>query len=173
MIKKIVASVTVCFVIMAFMPFSALAVSRYEVLQIGDRDQEKESWVEDLQQKLYDAGYLKVKPTGYFGTDTQNAVVQFQTENGGLVVDGKAGPMTRKAVLGDAYADIDSSRQVASSGASAPADGSAAQPSTSVSGDALNPGDKGDSVSSLQQRLKDQMCIRDSPYTVHTPSSKS
>ena len=41
MIKKIVASVTVCFVIMAFMPFSALAVSRYEVLQIGDRDQGK------------------------------------------------------------------------------------------------------------------------------------
>ncbi len=157
MIKKVITGVIICFTVMTVMPFSAFAASRHEVLQIGDKDQAKESWVVDLQQKLFDLGYLKVKPTGYFGTDTQNAVVQFQTEQGDLSVDGKAGPLTRKAVLGDAYADIDESRQVSASGntttTTPQTDPQPAAPATDAS--TLNPGDKGGEVSDLQQRLKD------------------
>ena len=77
-------SISICLSIVVLAPFSALAVSRYEVLQIGDED----AWVEELQEKLHETDYLKCNPTGYFGTDTQNAVIQFQTDNG-LVVDGK------------------------------------------------------------------------------------
>ena len=95
MFKKMIASISVCLAVVAFMPFSAMAVSRYEVLQIGDRDE----WVEALQEKLHETDYLKCNPTGYFGTDTQNAVVQFQVDHGGLAVDGKAGPETRKRFL--------------------------------------------------------------------------
>ena len=69
-----------------FMPFSAMAVSRYEVLQIGDRDE----WVEALQEKLHETDYLKCNPTGYFWYGyAKNAVVQFQVDHGGLAVDGK------------------------------------------------------------------------------------
>ena len=91
MFKKLMLSISICLSIVVLAPFSALAVSRYEVLQIGDED----AWVEELQEKLHETDYLKCNPTGYFGTDTQNAVIRFQTDNG-LVVDGKAGPNTEK-----------------------------------------------------------------------------
>ncbi|WP_066683901.1 C40 family peptidase [Christensenella intestinihominis] len=151
MFKKVIAGVSVCLVVMVFAPLSALAVSRYEVLQIGDRD----DWVEALQEKLHETDYLKCNPTGYFGTDTQNAVVQFQTDHGGLAVDGKAGPETRKALLGDEYEEIDSSREVDGSD-SQQAESAPSSPSSAASATALNPGDKGSEVSDLQQRLKDR-----------------
>ena len=143
MFKKLMISISICLSIVVLAPFSALAVSRYEVLQIGDED----AWVEELQEKLHETDYLKCNPTGYFGTDTQNAVIRFQTDNG-LVVDGKAGPNTRKALFGDEYSEIDPSREVKGS----------ASPQTvqqTSSGTSLNPGDKGSEVSDLQQRLQD------------------
>ncbi|WP_207646503.1 peptidoglycan-binding protein [Christensenella minuta] len=143
-----IASISVCLAVVAFMPFSAMAVSRYEVLQIGDRDE----WVEALQEKLHETDYLKCNPTGYFGTDTQNAVVQFQVDHGGLAVDGKAGPETRKALLGANYTEIDSSREVNGSGQQT----ESASTSPASGATALNPGDKGSDVSDLQQRLKDR-----------------
>ena len=148
MFKKMIASISVCLAVVAFMPFSAMAVSRYEVLQIGDRDE----WVEALQEKLHETDYLKCNPTGYFGTDTQNAVVQFQVDHGGLAVDGKAGPETRKALLGANYTEIDSSREVNGSGQQT----ESASTSPASGATALNPGDKGSDVSDLQQRLKDR-----------------
>lgn len=148
MFKKMIASISVCLAVVAFMPFSATAVSRYEVLQIGDRDE----WVEALQEKLHETDYLKCNPTGYFGTDTQNAVVQFQVDHGGLAVDGKAGPETRKALLGANYTEIDSSREVNGSGQQT----ESASTSPASGATALNPGDKGSDVSDLQQRLKDR-----------------
>lgn len=149
MFKKLVAGISVCLAVLAFAPFSAMAVSRYEVLQIGDRDE----WVEALQEKLHETDYLKCNPTGYFGTDTQNAVVQFQTDKG-LVVDGKAGPDTRRALFGDDYSEIDSSREV--NGIKSDATASPSSSSDINSGTTLNPGDKGSEVSDLQQRLKDR-----------------
>lgn len=148
MFKKMIASISVCLAVVAFMPFSAMAVSRYEVLQIGDRDE----WVEALQEKLHETDYLKCNPTGYFGTDTQNAVVQFQADHGGLAVDGKAGPETRKALLGANYTEIDSSREV--NGSSQQTESASTSPASGAT--ALNPGDKGSDVSDLQQRLKDR-----------------
>ncbi len=157
MFKKFAAAVTVAFAVMAFMPISALAVDRHEVLQIGDEDS-ADSWVYDFQKKLNDMGYLKTPATGYFGTDTQAAVIQIQTEKG-LAVDGKAGPDTRKAVYGDGYFAIDSSRNISNrlAGQTTTPDPSAsAVPSPAPeTANALNPGDKGSDISKLQQRLKD------------------
>ncbi|MEA5002178.1 MAG: peptidoglycan-binding protein [Christensenella sp.] len=155
MFKKIAAAVTVAFAVMAFMPIPALAVERHEVLQIGDEDS-ADSWVYDFQKKLNDMGYLKTPATGYFGTDTQAAVIQFQTEKS-LAVDGKAGPDTRKAIYGGDYFAIDNSRSISNRLASQ-TQAPAADPSTSPSSgtaNALNPGDKGSDISKLQQRLKD------------------
>ncbi|WP_066648379.1 peptidoglycan-binding protein [Christensenella timonensis] len=152
MIKKLAAAVTVAFTIMAFMPISAFAVERHEVLQIGDEDS-SDSWVYDFQKKLNDMGYLKTPATGYFGTDTQAAVIQIQTEKD-LAVDGKAGPDTRKAVYGDDYFAIDSSRNISNRLANQ----AAADPSSAPAENAntLNPGDKGSEISKLQERLKDR-----------------
>lgn len=155
MFKKVAAAVTVVFAVMAFSPISAFAVERYEVLQIGDEDS-KDSWVYDFQKTLNDMGYLKTPATGYFGTDTQAAVIQIQTEKG-LAVDGKAGPDTRKAIYGDGYFAIDSSRNISNrlAGQTSTTEGSTSTSSSNVA-DALNPGDKGTDISNLQQRLKDR-----------------
>lgn len=62
------------------------ATTRSQVLMRGDKDE----WVTELQEALHEKGYLKVNPTGYFGTDTQAAVMAFQ-KDGNITVDGKAG----------------------------------------------------------------------------------
>ena len=48
--------------------------------------------VTKIQEKLKKLGYMK-KTTGYFGSDTDNAVKAFQKRNG-LTIDGKVGPIT-------------------------------------------------------------------------------
>lgn len=48
--------------------------------------------VDSLQRQLIDLGYLG-KATGYYGTETLDAVKDFQSRNG-LSVDGKTGPKT-------------------------------------------------------------------------------
>ncbi|OPX42793.1 peptidoglycan endopeptidase LytF precursor [Ruminiclostridium hungatei] len=50
--------------------------------------------VEQLQNRLYELGYLN-KVTGYFGTDTEDAVKEFQKRNG-LSEDGNVGKNTRE-----------------------------------------------------------------------------
>ena len=50
-----------------------------------------------LQQFLFDGGYLTVKPNGYFGSGTVNAVRKFQVSNG-LSPVGSVGPGTRGKV---------------------------------------------------------------------------
>lgn len=57
--------------------------------------------VSDLQQKLYDSGYLAAQPTGYFGAQTQQAVIDFQLQKGiissaGGYGSGIVGPQTQK-----------------------------------------------------------------------------
>ena len=51
-----------------------------------------------LQNALTDAGY-SVPATGYFGSQTENAVISFQRASG-LVADGIAGPATLGALIG-------------------------------------------------------------------------
>ncbi|MEG2686595.1 MAG: peptidoglycan-binding protein, partial [Christensenellaceae bacterium] len=151
MFKKIVSIITVFIAVLALSPISALAVERYEVLQVGDEDK----WVVDLQKKLNTLDYLKVPATGYFGTDTQNAVVKFQQDSK-INADGKAGPATRKLLFGDNFSEIDSSRTVSSNSPSKASEQTTAKSNkTNVSADTLNPGDKGDQISELQTKLKE------------------
>jgi peptidoglycan hydrolase-like protein with peptidoglycan-binding domain len=119
--------------ILLFVPMSALATERYEILMIGDED----SFVNDLQTQLKTLGYFDHKVTGYFGTVTQQAVIDYQ-EDHDLVVDGKAGPNTLESIMGADYR-ISSDRFVKGNETS----------------DTYYPGDKGDAVSQLQQMLKD------------------
>ena len=57
--------------------------------------------VSELQLRLYELGYLdKDKTTGYFGTDTEAAVMKFQKLNG-LSEDGKVGKDTREMLYSE------------------------------------------------------------------------
>lgn len=135
--KRLLCAVLAGLMVLVALPLSAFAVARYEVLMIGDEN----AYVTELQEALYDKGYLKVKPTGYFGTNTQKAVLDFQKDNG-LVEDGKAGPATRKALLGNAYKDIPDPS----------ADSSVEEP---VDMKMLFSGSEGPEVEKLQTRLKE------------------
>jgi len=126
----LILSVLFCF------PISASATPRNEVLMKGDKDK----YVSEIQNALYDKGYLKHKPTGYFGTDTEDALIAFQKKQG-LKADGKAGPKTRKKLLGAKYKPISEKRKVSSKAADAAVD-------------KIYPGDKGDDVRELQKLLK-------------------
>ncbi|MBS0018395.1 MAG: peptidoglycan-binding protein [Arthrospira sp. SH-MAG29] len=64
------------------------------VLAIGDFGQE----VTQIQNRLRELGYLSANATGYFGEETQNAVIQFQRDNR-LVQDGIVGPNTVVALI--------------------------------------------------------------------------
>jgi len=103
---------------------------------LGDKDK----YVLELQKALYEKGYLKHKPTGYFGTDTQNAVMKLQKDKD-IREDGKAGPETLKAIIGKSYKPIPSTRKVKSES----------------NANALKcvPGDKGDDIKEYQELLKD------------------
>ena len=64
--------------------------AQYYVISIGTENTD----VEELQQRLYELGYIS-KVTGYFGTDTESAVMKFQKLNK-LAEDGKVGKDTRE-----------------------------------------------------------------------------
>lgn len=53
--------------------------------------------VEEIQKRLKELGYLKVKVTGYFGNDTEKALIAFQ-KNNGLKADGAVGSNTREVL---------------------------------------------------------------------------
>lgn len=69
--------------------------SEYQTLHYGDSN----SQVTNVQQALYDKGYLGVSPTGYYGWMTESAVTAYQRDTG-LVADGIAGPATQTKLLG-------------------------------------------------------------------------
>lgn len=62
-------------------------------LQEGDNSPE----VTALQQRLQNLGYLKARASGYFGTLTKEAVIQFQKAKG-LTPDGVVGAQTQAAL---------------------------------------------------------------------------
>lgn len=62
------------------------------------RESEGEA-VTEAQERLQALGYLD-KVTGYFGTDTERAVKEFQEKND-LDVDGKIGPATLEALMSE------------------------------------------------------------------------
>lgn len=131
MLKKIVLIIMSVMLFISF-PVSASALSRNEILMKGDNDK----YVLELQTALCDQGFLKAKLTGYFGTDTVEALMAFQKYKS-LKADGKAGPETRQALLGSKYKPITEERKV-----------------ENKSADKIYPGDKGDDVKELQQDLQ-------------------
>lgn len=110
--------------------------SKGDALRYGDNN----SYVTQLQQALHDKGFLKANPTGYFGSSTEEAVKSFQRSKG-LTVDGIAGTATRKALLGSSYTSLTGNTTTAAATAS------------KVEG-AINPGDRGETVKTVQTRLK-------------------
>ena len=94
------AAVILCavMVLIMIMPTTAHA-SSYTLLKYGSTG----SKVTQLQQALYDKGYLSVTPTGYYGSLTKSAVINFQSDNG-LTVDGIAGDQTQTALYGSGTA---------------------------------------------------------------------
>ena len=133
MFRRAVFFITLVLILCIF-PLSSLAAERYEIIKLGDED----AYVKELQDKLKELGYFKATSTGYFGTITQQAVIDYQRDKG-LVVDGKAGPQTLSLLMGDGYS-IPSDRFVADD---------------DVVVGTYYPGDKGEEISKLQQALKD------------------
>lgn len=130
---KRLALFALCFIlILSILPITALATERYEIMKIGDED----TYVEQLQQKLKDLGYFPGRTTGYYGTVTQQAVIEYQDDHD-LVVDGKAGPKTLTSLMGDDY-QLPPDRFV----------------NDDESADKYYPGDKGDEIHRIQERLK-------------------
>ncbi len=113
------------------MPQAAAAASNDELLSQGDSNQT----VSQLQQALKQQGYFDSQVTGYFGIDTQNAVIAYQQANG-LLPDGTVGPETGDSLFGGDYALISVSLSDAG-----------------IVSDSLSLGDTGNDVTLLQQRL--------------------
>lgn len=122
-------------VLFACFPINAYAAERYEILKIGDKDE----YVRTLQTKLKELGFFSGSTTGYFGTKTQQAVIDYQTAHL-LAVDGKAGPETLYSIMGDGFQISPEDRVFTSSDTNA---------------DFPHPGDKGTAVSGIQSRLKE------------------
>lgn len=71
--------------------------AKYYTLSIGAKNMD----VSELQQRLYELGYIgKDKTTGYFGTDTEAAVKKLQKLNR-LSEDGKVGKDTREMLYSE------------------------------------------------------------------------
>lgn len=132
MSKRLVTCFLSIILTLSLFSINALATDRYEILKLGDQDE----YVEQLQEKLLELGYLSGRATGYFGTETQQAVMKYQKEKG-LTVDGKAGPETLRFLMGKGF-KLPPERLVSKENA-----------------DEFGPGDKGDEVTRIQQRLKD------------------
>jgi peptidoglycan hydrolase-like protein with peptidoglycan-binding domain len=132
MTKRLVTCFLSIILALSFLPANALATDRYEILKLGDQDE----YVEKLQERLLELGFLTGKVTGYFGTVTQQAVMKYQKEKG-LTVDGKAGPETLRSLMGKNFKMLPD-RLV-----------------PKESADEYGPGDRGDEVLKIQQRLKD------------------
>jgi peptidoglycan hydrolase-like protein with peptidoglycan-binding domain len=92
----------------------------------GDRGPE----VEDLQQRLLELGYFNANVTGYFGSVTKSAVIEFQQDQG-LSPDGVVGESTQASLREEA-------RQEATKEAAS---------------DSLRLGDRSEAVRGIQERL--------------------
>lgn len=110
--------------------FLGMASKASAAAQQGDRGKD----VSALQQRLTHLGYFKGNVTGYFGSVTKEAVVQFQKDRG-LTPDGIVGENTQTS--------LSESEQAKS------------KPQSEHSSDSelLQLGDRGDRVANVQQKL--------------------
>ena len=66
------------------------------MMSLGDNGDD----VSEIQDRLYEMGYMDIKPTGYFGESTEAAVKAFQ-KNNNLLVDGKVGTETKEMLYSE------------------------------------------------------------------------
>ena len=138
--KKMMSAVLAVLLLTAALSPVAMAASRYEILQEGDKD----GSVYALQQALIEKGLLNTNPTGYYGSLTEKAVTSFQ-DDAGLKKDGKAGPATLSKLLGSNYTGVTYSG--------------------SLSKDSLENGDDCLQVGDVQRRLMELEYIELSEFT--------
>lgn len=114
-----------------------------------------EGWeAKEVQRRLYDLGYLKVKPDGKFGDQSVRALKAFQSDNG-LKADGVAGVATCEALFDP------NALKVGTTATPVPAvvtptpvvNVITAAPSSSTTWQTIRPGDGGDDVAQLQEAL--------------------
>lgn len=115
-------------------------------LQLGDSGDA----VTQLQVRLVELGYFQDTPSGIFDSSTENAVTQFQQDNG-LIADGIVGPATQSA-LGVAANTLST---------------------TSTADGALQPGSSGEAVTQLQTRLAELGYFQGSPTGNFGPATES
>ena len=132
MTKRWVIIIAAVLLVLAVFPATALATERYEILKIGDEDE----YVQQLQEKLKELGFFSGRATGYYGTVTQKAVINYQRD-AGLAADGKAGPVTLASLMGEDYT-IPADRFV----------------NDNDSAEKVYPGERGDEVSRIQTALQ-------------------
>ena len=138
--KKMMGAVLAVMLLAATLSPVAMAASRYEILQEGDKDGN----VYALQEALVEKGLLNVDPTGYYGALTEKAVASFQ-DDAGLKTDGKAGPATLSKLLGSGYDGVTYSG--------------------SLKNDSLENGDECLQVGDVQRRLMELGYIELSEFT--------
>lgn len=171
--NKRILGLTLAFVLVVLSFPAATLCAPSNVLTVGHSG----DGVYEVQKKLNELGYLQTSPTGYYGSQTKAAVTAFQTDSG-LSVDGLAGPATQQALIGRVLETP--LNEVASKGSAPQAQSLGVQSTQNVavttkSNDqvilsnapivAQSPvytdpnlmkiGSRGESVSKLQQRLKD------------------
>ncbi|MEW6497680.1 MAG: peptidoglycan-binding protein [Cyanobacteriota bacterium] len=135
--KKLSTTATVSLVSLTLsLTLLGMATQALAVVQQGDRGEE----VTAVQQRLQQLGYYKTTVTGYFGSLTKEAVIQFQQAKG-LVPDGIVGANTLAAMGGQP--------QPTSKSGKLPSP----KPVTETSVRILRLGDKGRQVNVLQESL--------------------
>jgi peptidoglycan hydrolase-like protein with peptidoglycan-binding domain len=122
----------------------------------GDlRSGSKGQAVTRLQQNLRSLGFFKGAITGYFGSETQQAVARFQ-QSSGMRADGVVGSRTRQAILVSL--------------------GRNQNPGNGIGGDslpnALNEGDGGNEVTQLQTALRQLRYLNVNPTGYFGPTTK-
>lgn len=110
------------------------------------------SLVTKLQNRLIALGYLKGKASGTYDADTIAAVRAFQKKNG-LTSNGTANGETQDLLYSDAA--INASATPTPAPTATPKPTAEPTPTPAIPTEALSRGARGDSVKTLQQRLKD------------------
>ncbi|NES86608.1 MAG: peptidoglycan-binding protein [Moorea sp. SIO2B7] len=125
-------------------PSPSQSSSNRSILRKGDRNYQ----VTTLQQNLQGLGYLKANPTGYFGTLTKEAVINFQQAKG-LTPDGIVGSQTWMLLEGNTITTITSSQSPIKDNLS-PNQSPTSRSIRSI----IKKGDRNSQVTTLQQYLR-------------------
>jgi hypothetical protein len=101
--------------------FIASVIPAFASLDFNLKYGQKNDQVNELQEFLYDKGFLTVSPTSFFGVLTLKAVKEYQLSQG-LPNTGFVGQMTRSAINKELAVDVASSTEaeIAETGTSTP-----------------------------------------------------